>query len=658
MKMTSDLGEKTMLKKLVKVESQWMENKQTKLSPDRIIESEQKYRILFEEAVNAIFIIAAETGRIVDCNIAAEQLVDRPQQELIGKNNDIIYPKRENERGINEDFKMLDKKAGISIQQTHVITSNGGTRDVIIKSSMFNYGGERFVQSIFHDITESNQIENTLRQERDMLDAVTQNLGAGLVLISRDYHVLWANKSLTSKFNLENKYCFNVLHCGNTICKNCGVKKVFEDNAKIDSHEYCQRNKLGDLVWIELTATPIKDNAGNVIAALELAVPITERKKMENYLKESEESLRTIINATIDAIIVMDDKLNITFWNPSAQRLFGYSKKQIIGKSISSLLSEKDPVIFTIMKEVISKQLKPMDAESIIERTGIKKDGTMFPVEISYASLQINGKFFGVSILRDVTEKKQVQKNLQDYSRKLEETIVIRTDELKEAQSRLLIAERLAAIGELAGMVGHDLRNPLTGIKNAAYYLKKKKNNCTDSDQNQMYEIIDSSIEHANKIINDLLDYSRGITLDYSEVTPKSLVQDSILTIEVPNRIIIIDTVEDRPIINVDKNSMKRLFVNLIKNAIEAMPEKGSLEIKSKQVGENIEFSFTDSGKGIPEDVRTKLFTPLVTTKAQGMGFGLAICKRLVEAHGGKINVTSAVGKGASFVIILPIHPK
>jgi PAS domain S-box-containing protein len=635
-----------------------MKNNNTKLSPYIIVESEQKYRVFFEEALAAIFVIAAETGRIVDCNKAAERLVDRPKQELIGKNNGIIFSDHEDESCVNEDFKMLGKKVGVSIQQTQVFTRNGGIRDVLIESSVFNYGGERFVQGIFHDITESKQLEDRVRQERDMLDAVTQNLGAGLVLISRDYHVLWANKVLTSKFNLENKYCFNGLHCRNTICKNCGVKKVFEDGAEIDIREYCHKNKEGDPVWVELTATPIKDDSGNIVAALELAVIITERKKMEDYLKEREESLRTIINAAIDAIIVMDEQLNITFWNPSAQRLFGYSKKQIIGKSISCLLYEKDPVIFTIMKEFIKKQLKPLDAESILERTGIKKDGTEFPVEISYASLQINGKFYGVSILRDVTEKKQVHKNLQDYSRKLEETIVIRNDELKETQSRLLIAERLAAIGELAGMVGHDLRNPLSGIKNAAYYLKKKKNNCAASDQNQMFEIIDSSIEHANKIINDLLDYSRGITLDYSEVTPKSLVHDSILTIKIPDRLVIINSVEDCPIINVDTDSMKRVFVNLIKNAIESMPEKGSLEITSKQVGENIEFLFIDSGKGIPEDIRTKLFTPLVTTKAQGMGFGLAICKRLVEAHGGKINVTTVVGKGTSFVVTLPIHPK
>ena len=623
--------------------------------PDTLIETEEKYKTLFEEAVDAIFVSEAKTGKIIDCNKAAQQLVNRPRQELIGKHNGILYPEKENEAGVNKAFKSLSQNIGSSVRQTQIITKEGNLRDVSIKFSVFEINGKRLVQGIFRDITESKQIEDALRQERDMLEAVTENLNAGLILISRDYHVLWANKTLSSKYRLENEYCFSVFNDSNTICSDCGVRKVFEDGVETDSHEYCQRANERNMIWLELTATPIKDKTGRTIAALELAVPITERKKLEQTLRESEERFRATMEAAMDAIIVIDNRLNVSFWNPAAQRLFGYTHEQIVGKPISCLLPQENlSAAMPMMKEFIENQPKT-ESTRIIERTAIKKDGTSFPAEISYAQLQMNGTFFGVSIVRDITEKKQIQQKLQNYSKSLEETVAMRTGELKEAQNRLVKTERLAAIGEMAGMVGHDLRNPLSGIKNAVYYLKKKETDCPSESKNEMFSIIESSIEHANKIIGDLLDYSRNIKLEISQTTPKTALFDALSTLEVPNHIIIIDNTQCTPSFRADVGSIKRVFVNLIKNAIDAMPEKGNLEIKSLQTESSVEFSFIDSGVGISEETKAKLFTPLVTTKAQGMGFGLAICKRLVEAHGGKINVTSKLGEGTTFKVTLPI---
>jgi PAS domain S-box-containing protein len=626
--------------------------------PSQLLETEEKYKKLFEEAVDAIFVTEAKTGKIIDCNKAAQQLVNRQLDQLIGKHNGILFPENENEAGINKVFKTLSQNIGHSVRQTQIITSEGKLRDVSIKSIVFEINGKRLVQGIFRDITETKKIEEDLRQERDMLEAVTENLDAGLLLIGRDYRVLWANKTLTSKFDLKNKFCFSVLNNSNTLCHDCGVKKVFEDQAETDSHEYCQRTNQDKPIWIELTATPIKDSTGQVIAALELAVPITERKKMEQTLRESEERFRATMDAAMDAIIVIDSKLNVSYWNPAAQRLFGYFQYEIVGKSISRLLSQEImPKTMATVKQFIEKQ-SAVSSRQIIERTAIKKDGTEFPVEISYAHLQMDGKFFGVSIVRDVTEKKQIQQKLQDYSKSLEEKVAASTVELKETHNRLLQVERLAAIGELAGMVGHDLRNPLSGIKNAVYYLKKKNDNCTSESKKEMFRIIDLSIEHANKIIGDLLDYSRNIRLEISETMPKSLLLDALSTLDIPNRIKIIDNTQKTPSFKADVDSIKRVFVNIIKNAIEAMPEKGTIEIKSLQTESTIEFYFIDSGAGISEEIKAKLFTPLVTTKAQGMGFGLGICKRLVEAHGGKINVTSEVGEGTTFKVTLPINPE
>ena len=234
-----------------------------------------------------------------------------------------------------------------------------------------------------------------------------------------------------------------------------------------------------------------------------------------------------------------------------------------------------------------------------------------------------------------------------------------KTDELSILASAIdsMMQERLNTIGELAATVGHDLRNPLTGISNAAYYLKMKYTPETDSRTKQMLDIIDKDVAYANKIVNDLLDYSRKIHLEVTESNPKSVMDEALALVPIPANIHVINLTADKPKVKIDADKMRRVFVNIIKNSVEAMPEGGKLTMKSKENKDKIEFTITDTGAGIPKETLEKLFTPLFTTKAKGMGFGLSICKRIVEAHGGKISAESAVGEGTTFKILIPVQP-
>lgn len=280
---------------------------------------------------------------------------------------------------------------------------------------------------------------------------------------------------------------------------------------------------------------------------------------------------------------------------------------------------------------------------SIKERTQTRGND-----EISDLSRRINDMLDQISVS---------QAKISDYATTLEKKVEEKKRELQEANEKLLKNERMAAIGELAGMVGHDLRNPLSGIKNAVYLLKKKQGHRLDNSGTETLLIMDKAIEHANKIINDLLDYSRELHIDYEECSPKSLISYSLLSITAPSQIKVLEHVEDSLTIWVDTCKMQRVFTNLIKNSIDAMPNGGSLDISSMHSDETVKFSFVDTGSGMPEEVVQKIFTPLFTTKAQGMGFGLSICKRIVEAHHGKIEVESALNKGTKFTITLPIKP-
>jgi signal transduction histidine kinase len=379
--------------------------------------------------------------------------------------------------------------------------------------------------------TERKKQKDALKQERNKLEAITQSIGAGFVIIGKDYRVLWANNFIKEyKGDVEGKLCYAALNTLDHVCPDCGVKKVFDDGVLRDAHEYSSIDIKGNPYWVELIATPIKDQDGNVTAGVEIAV--------------------------------------------------------------------------------------------------------------------------------DITEKKNLQSKLAEYSQNLERLVEERTEQLKEAQTKLLKSERFVAIGELSGMIGHDLRNPLTGIKNATYYLRKKYEKSTDSDAKAMLNLIDKAIDHANRIVNDLLDYSREVQLDLMECSPKSLLKNALALVQIPERIKIINHTQNKPVIKADITKIERVFINLIQNALDAMPETGSLKISSRKLKGNVEITFADTGTGILKELMAKISTPLFTTKAQGMGFGLAICKRIVEAHGGKIAVESPVGKGSTFTVTLPVEPK
>jgi signal transduction histidine kinase len=226
-------------------------------------------------------------------------------------------------------------------------------------------------------------------------------------------------------------------------------------------------------------------------------------------------------------------------------------------------------------------------------------------------------------------------------------------DRIQEMTEKLNKTQRFAAIGELSVMVAHDLRNPLQGIKIAADILKKDNLN-TPEKRAEILDLIQSDVSYSEKIVDDLLGYSREIRLELSETDPKTLLSKSLGRINLPEKIYINDLTQNEPKIQLDVDKISRVYDNLLKNAIDAMPEGGKLTVKSYMDDKALHISFADTGIGIDSEHLHKLFTPLFTTKAKGMGFGLAICHRIVEAHKGKISVESMPNIGTTFKIVLP----
>ena len=417
--------------------------------------------------------------------------------------------------------------------------------------------------------------------------------------------------------------------------------------------EISYRHKDGEPHVGEVYISLMKKN-GKVIGIQSVMMDITERKKKEREIRESKEKFERLFMDNPEAAVYVNPDFHILDVNPCFSELFGYSLDEVKGKHINSAIVPKDKMEEAEMLD--KKAEKRYFFHGTVRK---RKDGSLVPVSISVAPITVEGRLTGyVGLYKDVTERKQMERKLQEYSEHLEELVEKRTRQLKEAQERLLKSERLAAIGEIAAMVGHDLRNPLTSIAGATYYLKTKLEQKMDKTAKDMVELIEKDIKYSDTIISDLLRYSREIHLELTETTPKSITKHALTSIKVPKNIRISNLTDNKPKIKIDAQKMNRVLVNITKNAIDAMPKGGKLTITSKKTNGKLEITFTDTGRGMQKDILEKIWTPLFTTKAKGMGLGLPICKRIVEAHGGDISVESIVGKGTTFTVTIPIKPK
>jgi len=382
-----------------------------------------------------------------------------------------------------------------------------------------------------------------------------------------------------------------------------------------------------DQKLLEMLAMHVASALGRLRQVETLEKLVEERTKR---LGESEEKYRSLIRNIPDVTWTTDEKGNTVFISPNVQRVYGYTPEEIYEGGDRLWFGRIHPDDIERVKEsyeLLFTRGKIYDIEYRIRR----KDGKWIWIhDRAVSTYEKDGVLYADGVFSEVTERKHMEERLRQ-------------------------SERLAAIGELAAMVGHDLRNPLTGIAGAAYYVKTKLESTLDSKVVQMLEVIEENIENSNKIINDLLEYSKELQLEAIETDVKSIAREALASVKVPENIRLVDLTEGEPKMNVDVEKMKRVFVNLIQNAIEAMPRGGTLTIIGRESNGNSEIGFRDTGVGMTKENMERLWGPFFTTKAKGMGFGLPICKRIVEAHGGSISVESEVGKGTSFTIILPI---
>jgi len=331
----------------------------------------------------------------------------------------------------------------------------------------------------------------------------------------------------------------------------------------------------------------------------------------------------SIIDEMNDAAIIADQEYRIIWLNDAAKRLTGFSDVRFLDMKLWDILPD---VFYVKRKRVIE------------EKTGVEYMERVYDLRIMSLSDNWEQERARIFVIRDMTD-------VLEYSKRLERIVEEKTKELRDA-------ERLVIIGETTLMVGHDLRNPLQVLKGLSYGLKKK--HADKPEAMEIFEKIDKSIFYMDKIVSDLQAFGKKKDPDARLYPLRGLVNNALTQIEVPGDVEMVMEFPEDFMVAVDWYMIQRLFINLLLNAVQAMPDGGKLSVNAYRRDDDNVIVIEDTGIGIPEESLENLFKPLYTTKAKGTGLGLAVCKKIVDAHDGTINVESTVGKGTIFTITLP----
>ncbi len=530
---------------------------------------------------------------------------------------------------------------------------------------------ESYLILVGFDITKRKQAETaSLRASeqtqlvKKRLEAILEAVPASVVMVDKNLKISFANKYASALYDLDNTGLdFRALLKKLNLKKENGESYKLDEvpavrslrGEKVNNEELILQRPNGEFLPVLVSSAPLYDANGNVISSVVLVRDISDRKKVEDALKESEQRYHAIFYNTDEAFALCEMLYNkkgvaydfrILEVNKVFEEVYGVEAEDVCGKTPEEInLIYKNYVgrYKTYFKPFTRflKTGKPYRFEYHEPRTGLDFDVHAFRID--------ENKF--AFMASNVTSQKKLEKQLKEYSMNLEKLVELRTKQLKEK-------ERLAAIGETAGMVGHDIRNPLQAIIGDLYLIKNEIATIPRSTGKkaalESIRAIDENIYYINKIVSDLHDYTRQLEPHFKEVNISNLIKKSLRSIKIPKNIETVFLVDDMKI-KVDPEYIKRIITNLVLNAVQAMPKGGKLTIEVHKSMRDYDFIITDTGVGIPDEVKPKLFRPLFTTKSKGQGFGLSVVKRIVEVLDGSISFESEKGKGTKFTIRLPL---
>ena len=645
-------------------------------------ESEEKFRNFADHSLVGIYLIQDGIFKYVNPKFS-EIFGYTVAQCLDNMNfNELVYP---------EDMHTVEgnlhKRLSGEVKKSHYVFRGIRKNSEIVYIEIFGFStlfnGKPSASGTLLDITERKQAEEVKLENQMRLTDIIEFLPDATLAIDKEKRVIIWNKAIEKMTGVpaaemigKGDYAYTIPFYGEA--RPLLMDLIFMDSGEVAARYpnvayeddsltvevFCTALYSNKGAWVFAKVSPLHDHSGNVVGAIESIRDITERKRDEEALRKSEAQMRAITDSAQDAILMMDQNGRISYWNPAAESIFGYTCDEAIGKNLHQLIApqryhEAHHAAFARFQRTGQGNV----IDSTLELKACHKNGHEISVELSLSSLHLQDCWHSVGIIRDITERKQAE----EVKAKLE--------------GQIQRAQKMESIGSLAGGIAHDLNNILFPISGLSEMLLDDIP--PDTPEHKSIEQIYKSAKRGSDLVKQILSFSRQSNPQKLPIRIQPILKEALKLAQatIPRNIEIKSHINtDCGMISADPTQIHQIVMNLITNAFHAVEQHGGMiDITLKEIAiisfdEKGDLPFhaipgdilaggyacitvSDTGTGIDQTLIDKIFDPFFTTKelGKGTGLGLSVVHGIVKEHGGDIRVYSEIGKGTVFHVYLPL---
>ena len=599
------------------------------------------------DIAGVIFVAINADEKVTLINRKGCEVLGYKEKEIVGKNwFDYFISKNEKDK-VKSTFRQLMKGEikPVKYFENSVLTKNGEQKIIAWQNTILKNDKGEIVGTLSsgEDITQRKKAEEALKESEKRYRMLVETMNEGLMWMDEGMRITFVNEKLCEMLEYSQKELIGRnsmdLHDElNQKILNAQYKKHAQGITSI--YEIAFNKKDGQQVITMVSPQPIFDDTDTFKGSFSVITNITERKKAEEELHKSESKFRTLLESASEGIVLIDKKGIITLVNAKVLEIFNYKRDELIDKPIEVLIPKRYNEFDWKPSDTISKNPETREIVSGLELMARRKDSSEFLVDFSMAYINIQQELFGMALLNDITERRKMEEQLR-HSQKME------------------------AVGQMAASIAHQLNTPLSVILAQLQIMREE---LAAKDNESYVQQIDKVFQNANKmsnLVSDLLSFSRESKSQSELINVNNIIDEIILLndIRAKKAGVQIDKKlgKEIPYIIAERSKLEQVFLNIIINALDAMPKGGRLQIKSEILMKNgkayVLVTFKDTGIGIPEEVISKIFNPFFTTKpvGKGTGLGLSICQEYIAEHNGEIYVESERGLGTTVSIELPV---
>ena len=593
--------------------------------------SEARFRTTSEYAPIGMALVSPD-GRWLDTNRALSEMFGYSRSEFLATTFHAFTHPADTATDEHNIRRLLRGETSSYQREKRYLHKQGHTIWALVHVSLVRdaQGTPVHLIAYIQAITADKQAERTVRESEEQLWTLIDSAPIGIFLTAANGDHTYTNaywKSITG-LTLEQSLGHGWLQAVHPDDRARVVQtwRACQDKGQEFVCEFRMVRPSGEVRWVQTRATERRGDKG-VTGYVGTTADLTERRRAETWVSR-------LIDTTQDAVISIDRQGRIVLFNPAAEKMFGYTPQEVQGRHVRLLMpepyaSEHDSYIDRYERTRVPRAIGRVRVVS-----AQRKNGEVFPMELSVTEVGIDEEVRYAAFIRDVSERVRLQE-------------------------QVLNRERLATIGITAAKLVHEIGNPLNGMSIAIQLLERRLGKLSADETIQMpTRALRNQTNRLAHLLAEFRSLSRQQSFTFRPTQLPEVIREVINT-ELglyAERAIVVEQSfpSELPHIIVDQDKLKQVILNLCKNAVEAMPDGGTLTIRARLAGESVQIEVADTGTGIPEGVN--IFEPFMTTKKEGTGLGLSIVRQIIDAHEGTLTFRSEPGRGTTFVVTLPLQ--